>query len=593
MTSRQASIGILVFALVARVAHVLTIRDYPLFDVLPLDSESYDTWARQIVAGEWMRGRPFYQAPLYAYFLAALHWITGGDLLAPRLANALLGTVTVALVIRLGGRTFGAWTGVLAGLLCAVHGTFLFEEGKVMKTTLGVALATGCLVALVEARLRTGWRWAALAGVLGGLAALVRENFLLVLMAVVAWAVWRRARGQALAILAGAAVVILPATFHNASYDGEFLPITSQAGQNFYTGMHPGNSYGGYLVPEFVRRSPRFEEIDFAAEAERRAGRALTPGQTSRYWMREGWRGVADNPLRFGRLFVTKLGLLYHHFEIPDDEDVRFFRRWAPVLRWPWLPFGPIACLGLLGLGWSLVRRRAPPELLVLVGVYTVSVAMFFVFSRYRLLLVGPLSVFAAFAILEAVRLARARQGRSLLLGAMAVALIGGLVYRPLEVPASFENSHLSVGIALEVKGKTEAALAEYEAGVALAPNHAKLLRRSARLLFERDAARGAALQPATLDRLERAVRANPEDVELRWKLGVGRAAAGDAVAAVQAFQEILDLGEEPPGIHFNRALAYEQLGRWEEARAAADLAARRNPSDPAVAELRERLYSP
>ena len=58
---------------------------------------------------------------------------------------------------------------------------------------------------------------------------------------------------------------------------GDWVLVTSQLGQNFYTGWHPGNPHGGYLVPDFVRRSPRFEEVDFAAEANRRAGRPLSP----------------------------------------------------------------------------------------------------------------------------------------------------------------------------------------------------------------------------------------------------------------------------------------------------------------------------
>ena len=55
-------------------------------------------WARRIASGELARGRPFYQAPLYAYFLAVLHALSGGDLLLPRLVNAALGTASVALV---------------------------------------------------------------------------------------------------------------------------------------------------------------------------------------------------------------------------------------------------------------------------------------------------------------------------------------------------------------------------------------------------------------------------------------------------------------------------------------------------------------
>ena len=557
---RVLAAAILTVALALRLAHVLTIRDYPLFDVLSLDSESYDRWARAIAGGELARGRPFYQAPLYAYFLAALHSVSGGDLLLPRVVNAILGTVHVGLVMHLGRRTFGTRVGLLAAALVALHGTFLFEEGKVMKTTLGVTLATATLVLLVEGRRRGGTGWWAAAGLAGALATLVRENFLLFLLAVAAWLAWRtRDRGgrPALALAAGLIVGLAPATLHNLSYEAELIPVTSQAGQNFYTGVHPGNPHGGYLVPDFVRRSPRFEEKDFAAEAERRAGRELTPGETSRYWLEEGLRVVGEDPARFAGLFFRKLGLLYHDFEIPDDEDVRFFRRYAPVLRLPLPGFGVLAVLGLLGLVLALRERNAPPELTIFLVVYSLSVALFFVFSRYRLPLVAPLAVLGAHAAVTLGEEFRARRFRSLAAPALITVVLSVILFRPPGATPTFANSHLSMGIAFEVQDRPEEALAQYREGLALEPEHAKLRRRAARLLFD-------------------------EGVEL------GR--AGRLAEAAEAFEEVVRLGEEPPGIHANLALAYEALGREKDAVSAARKALDADPGDRSMREMIGRL---
>lgn len=593
MSARAAAWLVLAVAAALRFAHVLTIGDYPLFDVLPLDSESYDAWARAIAHGEWTRGAPFYQAPLYAYFLAMLHAITGGDLLVPRLANAAMGVATVALVMRTSRKVFGAWPGVIAGALCAVHATFLFEEGKVMKTPLGVLLITATLAALLEARGADARarRWAVAAGLLGGMAALVRENFLLFVAAVVVGKFARRERAAAALVALGAAVALLPSTVHNFAMSGELLPITSQAGQNFFTGVHPGNPYGGYLVPDFVRRSPRFEETDFAAEAERRAGRELTPGEVSRYWMRAGLRAVGASPVRFARLFVTKLGLLYHDHEIPDDEDIRFFRQWAPVLRLPLPGFGWIAVPGLVGLAMALARRRREAaELALFVVMYSVSVALFFVFSRYRLPLVAPLAVFAGHAIHAAVRALRRRDWRPLSAGVVCALFAAAIVFRPLDAPASLENSHLSAGIAYEVKGEPEEAWVQYRAGLALAPDHPKLLRRAAGLRFERDVAAGLPPSAETLDLLERAVATNPGDIGLRSRYGASLAVTGSPEKALAQFRAVITNGAEPPGIHVNIALALEQLGRFDEAREEARLAVERAPDDAAAAELARRL---
>jgi 4-amino-4-deoxy-L-arabinose transferase-like glycosyltransferase len=596
-TADRVAWAVLTSALVLRIAHVLTIRDYPLFDVLTLDSESYDTWAREIAAGQWARGRPFYQAPLYAYFLAGLHTVSGGSLLIPRLANALLGTVTVALVWRIGRREFGAVAGVLAAALCAFHGTFLFEEGKVMKTTLGVTLGTTCLFLLGEARVRwargrgggAGW-WIA-AGLVGASAALVRENYLLFVTAVIALAAWGSRRGgfrPALWLAAGVAAALVPSALHNFRYDHELLPITSQAGQNFYTGVHPGNPHGGYLVPDWVRRSPRFEEIDFAAEAERRAGHPLTPGRVSRMWFREGVRILADQPSLLPNLFVRKLGLLFHDFEIPDDEDIRFFRRYAPILRLPGPGFGVLAMLGLTGLAVAVARRRAPPELVLFVAVYSASVALFFVFSRYRLPLVAPLAVFGGYALHEATTALRNRDRRAIAAGAIGLALTGAVVFRPFDAAYSFANSHLSIGIAWEVRGEEPRALAEYRQGLALEPENAKLLRRAARIASEL-AVRGTA-EADLVELLRRATAANPADAELPFRLGTHLGAEGRMEEAETAFREVLARGARPPGIHANLALALERLGRATEAREQAVLGLEQDPRDPVLLALLERL---
>jgi tetratricopeptide (TPR) repeat protein len=461
-------------------------------------------------------------------------------------------------------------------------------------------LATSTLLLLVEARQRQRARWWFAAGVLGAAAALVRENFILFLAAAILWTTWRTRRTglrPALLLALAAVVTLLPSALHNFSYAGEFLPLTSQAGQNFFIGNHPGNPDGGYLVPDFVRRSPRFEETDFAREAERRLGRSLTAGEISRHWREEALRFIRENPAGFLQRFAGKLGLLYNDFEIPDDEDIRFFRRFAPVLRLPLLTFGVFGVLGLFGFLVHAYRRTLSAELALFVGVYSVSVALFFVFARYRLPLVAPLAVLAAERLQAGVRVLGARRFRRLGLALLAMVPLALLVYRPLDARTTFANSHLTLGIAYEVRGENAAAIREYRRGLELEPENAKLLRRLARLVAlavsSPPGAPGGATATAEaelLDLLERAVRANPEDVELRFRRGTALARAGRAAEAAAQFEWILERGASPPGVHANLAFLYEELGRAGEARTQARLALARTPGDSQLEKLLQRL---
>ena len=182
-----------------------------------------------------------------------------------------------------------------------------------------------------------------------------------------------------------------------------------------------------------------------------------------------------------------------------------------------------------------------------------------------------------------------ARDGRRLPLGAGAalVVTLAAFLYRPLDVGTTFANSHLSLGIAHEVAGRPEEALAEYRAGLALEPANAKLLRRAARIASDRAAAGGDL--PAALELLGRAVAANPADADLRFRRGVLLGGAGRVAEAAAELEQVLELGEEPPGIHANLAIAYDLLGRTEEAAAQARLALERDPGDEGMRELLRR----
>ncbi|MCA9751637.1 MAG: hypothetical protein KC591_05560, partial [Gemmatimonadetes bacterium] len=276
---------------------------------------------------------------------------------------------------------------------------------------------------------------------------------------------------------------------------------------------------------------------------------------------------------RSARRFVTKLGLLFHDYEIPDDEDLRYFRRFAPVLRLPLPGFGVFAVLGGVGLLAAVVRRRVPGELGLFLVVYPLSVALFFVFSRYRLPLVAPLACFAGYGVVEAFDRIRARSWRPLAVGAMVAVAIAAVAYRPIHA-GTVANSHLSAGIGYEVAGRPEEALAEYRAGLELEPGNPKLLRRAAYLAWDAALATGVERpDPSLVELVLRAARANPEDVSLAGREAAALAATGRLEESARVLESLLERGEEPPGIHQNLALVYEALGRTEDAEREARLA--------------------
>jgi uncharacterized membrane protein YqjE len=127
--------------------------------------------------------------------------------------------------------------GLLALGLSAVYIPLITVGGAVMSEPLFDAFMLAALVAaLAHRRSPHRYRWALLAGVLGGLAILTRANALILLFPLV-WAVWdgrpsrtRAALGPPLALVAVALITVTPWTIRNAVELHAFVPVSTQLG---------------------------------------------------------------------------------------------------------------------------------------------------------------------------------------------------------------------------------------------------------------------------------------------------------------------------------------------------------------------------
>src|SRR5262249_4391004 len=81
---------IFLVAFLFRLAVLVQTAGTPYIEVANIDSESYQKWAREIVANGWMPVRNFYQSPFYAYFLAIIFRVFGDGPWAPRLVQIIL-----------------------------------------------------------------------------------------------------------------------------------------------------------------------------------------------------------------------------------------------------------------------------------------------------------------------------------------------------------------------------------------------------------------------------------------------------------------------------------------------------------------------
>jgi len=242
---RRSLIVMLAVALVLRVGLVATTGEHVPWG----DPSDYDRHAAFLVeqgtyppSSQAAPGSPAaFRPPAWPYLLAGVYEVTGARWTAGRLAAAVLGTLSVLLVYLIAGAALGRTAARWAGWLAAVFPPMVFLAGSLVAESLFVFLMLTAVWATLRAR-GSGHtvRWAILAGVACGLAALTRTNGLVLVLPV---AIGLAAAGgltfrriavrpllaPALALLA-AALTIAPWTIRNAAAFGEFVPVSTQGG---------------------------------------------------------------------------------------------------------------------------------------------------------------------------------------------------------------------------------------------------------------------------------------------------------------------------------------------------------------------------
>jgi 4-amino-4-deoxy-L-arabinose transferase-like glycosyltransferase len=218
-----------------------------------------------------------YRPPGFPAFLAAAHTVLGGntmaDTLGPRLAQCAVGVALVALVGIVAARLFDRRTALVAMTLAALSPVLVVFGSSLISELLFTTLLLAAVAAALRARSAPGAaRWAVLAGLLAGAAALTRSQGLLTLPAValIAWRP-RSPAGTIAVVLAGIAVVA-PWTVRNAVVLHAFVPVSTETG-NTLAGTYNDLSANDPLMPA-AWHDPRLSGLYPAVRAAHRYSEA-------------------------------------------------------------------------------------------------------------------------------------------------------------------------------------------------------------------------------------------------------------------------------------------------------------------------------
>jgi len=340
--------------------------------------------------------------PLTSYLWVILFnvfGISGAAHVAYVVLNVMFGALCVPLMFGFAGQIgLARGPALCAAAIIGFYPTFVFVSSGYHATNFTIALMLGFATLYLRAVKSLDWKTASMAGLLGGLAALTRNELLVIAAAMTLMLVWlgrkqlAPAMRAAAALTLGVGLVCAPWIVRNYESFHRFIPVGAQAGYNVWIGFGP-----------YARGSGNQLDNDPASRAAAAAVRArVAPGDPvdDRFEPRlQGAFFDAAKPAmaeggaaRFASLTAQRFALLWvFDWTDPLTHSIAY-----------WLPWLIVHALALYGFV-ALVRGRAPPLTLeggALIGLcltlLTLAYSLSSIFARYRMHMEPFIFLFAA-----------------------------------------------------------------------------------------------------------------------------------------------------------------------------------------------------
>ncbi|RPJ46426.1 MAG: phospholipid carrier-dependent glycosyltransferase [Candidatus Latescibacterota bacterium] len=348
--------------------------------------DGYDEIARHLIGGHGFVDRPgdipnLVTPPGYVFFLAALYRVFGeevGEGVRVRIAQPLLDAGTCLLIYLIGSRLFrNRRVGRVASLVWALYPQVVVYNARVAPEILFIFLLTAMMYAFIRLREEGRLRDAIAAGVLWGLAVLVKEKVLflppvLFLLVLAARAIPRPRRAVlALLLLASMGLATAPWALRGYAVAGTFVPITLRSGRALNQGMNEDFSGADESMMRYFEEGRERRWRELPATEEERAARARKSAREENALVGKAFDRIAGDPVAFVKAFLVKLGAFWY-FGQPKVVAGNL------VVQLPILSFAVVGYVR----GW---RRRDLSSFLALTLYFLIIHALTIVRMRYSL----------------------------------------------------------------------------------------------------------------------------------------------------------------------------------------------------------------
>jgi 4-amino-4-deoxy-L-arabinose transferase-like glycosyltransferase len=420
----------------ARLFFLIYLDEPPLF-------AKYPFFAEKLAEGKDIGERLVDLSPFYLYLMTALKKVFDVDWTYVKFIQSFVGTLNCLLVFAVGRRVFRQEVGFLAGLMYALYGNLIILESTLEPTVFVLSFNLLAVYGLVRCREDgvppgRAWVWPLLAGFFVGLSIITKPNFLLFLPVGAVWLLvsvgqtvgFQRRLANTLCFFAVVLLVVIPVTVRNYVRLHDFVLVTADAGKVFFHGNGRGaTALEGTGLPDegFAEEGadePDYAHVLYRKTASNLSGRALSPSESSKFWIRRARDDIVIDPIAYMKLELKKLFYFFNDYEMHYIASA--YKEYKASLAFPFIRYGVIASLGLLGMLLAFKNFKTHALLYAVVFLYLLSGMLFLVQSRYRTPAVPYLCLFAGHAIYALRKMVAAKRFRAV---AAALILIGMLFF--------------------------------------------------------------------------------------------------------------------------------------------------------------------
>jgi tetratricopeptide (TPR) repeat protein len=555
-------VGAVAFALALRLFHLSSAIVSPLSFQLGPDEDYYFRFGRAVAAGIGQNSPEFtFMDPGYGYLLGGLFKLLGPGVFTVFVLQCLMDAVTALGIIMIGRQIDRPRAGLVGAILYALASTAIMFCCSLLKEVWVTAFMTWWVViALWVLRSERRLPWLAF-GVFCGVGVAFRSTIALMALAALCLPFVaslsritqlheRSMRAGLLA--AGCVLALAPWSVRNFSAYGSVSPLPHNGGIVLHQAYNAENPDSSIWIPQFVNYlNPSEIWRGYSAEAERRAGRELTPSQIDGYWKSQALDFMRHNPGAVLRDVGRKALKFFASAEIPINRSLQEEGYFSPLIAIlpgaaPWL-----LAMGFCGLIWLGREDKRWPIVALPIAIALLTSVLFWAEDRFRFHALGALALCSGVWVDNMVQRIRLRQVKpAVLFAALAATLFGTSVVLGATVrPSTLHWDQI-------VWGYIKMGRPQQAQGIA-----------------------------------DRVAREQPGNAPMLEALGYLAILRHDYAGAAAAYERALQIRPRSDQAHFNLAKVYLQLGNREQAREQAKIAASLKP-DPDYQRLLTELES-